>query len=145
MSWYRLRVVVPALLLATVLSSGCINGPVSPIRLVDAYCDDNGHFNFTVTSTEDEVSTVEYRWTLNDPKADMPVFQGEGEASVKRDEPVHVSVELENLDGGGEDYDSRFFVMYITVLKDGKRVVEYREQKSPYDWDYSTLPPRKTD
>jgi hypothetical protein len=31
--------------------------------------------------------------------------------------------------------------MYITIIEDGDTILEYREQKSPYDWDYSTLPP----
>ena len=91
-----------------------------------------------------QTADLEFSWTLNDPEADGPVFEGEGNCTIgpKGQNPISIIVDFNGTIG---DYDSAFLVMYVDVFEDGENVVEYRRQKSPIDFDYSTLPPTKKD
>jgi hypothetical protein len=135
-------VIISTMLMALIIS-GCINYEDSPIRIRDAYCDNNGAFNFSLENLDDDKLDIEYRWTLNDPKADAPVYKGQGNTTLQKDEVKHFSITIEDPEEAPMDYDSRFYIMHITIIKNEETIVKYREQKSPYDWDYSTLPPRK--
>lgn len=138
-------IVVSVLLAST---TGCIgNEDVDPtVRFLDVYCDNEGHFNFTLLNTHEESLDTLYHWALNDPEADMPVIEGDGNITLPVSIAQRIMIDLSsNLTEG---YDHRFFVMHIWVMwaQDGQMFgVDYRGQKSPYDWDYSTLPPERDD
>lgn len=124
------------LILLFVLISGCFQ----KVAIKDAYCDLNGHFKFTIQNPEDEEISLDYKWTLNDPMADEPIHKGEGLVTLQGLEEKNISVSIPT---GLHNYDARSYVMYIYLYLDGKQICKYREQKSPYDWDYSFLPPVK--
>lgn len=116
------------------------------VRFYDVYCDNNGHFNFTLVNTYDESLEVVYHWTLDDPRADRPVIEGDGNATLRSNVGTRTTVDLPA--NFSKDYDHRFYVMciYVRWEFDGLGLaVDHREQKSPYDWDYSTLPPTRAD
>jgi len=116
----------------------------------DAYCDNDGHFHFTIVSRTDETLDVDYSWSLNDPSADEPVLEGSGNAALLPESREDVGITFEesmyasawHYENMG-DYDARFFVMYVELGSNGDLISEYREQKSTHDWDYSVLPPIK--
>ena len=141
---------VLALMISVILpvTSGCLSfegdDASPPIKIVNAYCDKVGFFNFTLENRRDRTADVEYKWTLNDPKADEPVFEGEGNGTLGPLEYLMVSIPVD-FNGTLGDYDPAYLVMYVKVFEDGDKVFEYRRQKSPNDFDYSTLPPTPKD
>ncbi len=133
-----LAVGIFTLILLAVLSAGC-SGWVG-VAIKDAYCDFNGNFEFTIQNPGDEEVFLDYRWTLNDPMADTPLHEGEGTVTLQGLEAKTLSF---SVPSGLHGYDPRFYVMHVYLYSDGKMIREYREQKSPYDWNYSVLPPVK--
>lgn len=131
-----------------VIASGCLSWDGDPkdpsIKVVNAYCDNNGFFNFTLVNRANQTADLEFSWALNDPKADDPVFKGEGNCTIgpKDQKPIIIIVDFNGTIG---DYNSAILVMYVNVFVDGEKEVEYRRQKSPIALDYSTLPPTKKD
>ena len=154
------RLIIPVLLTVLLLPSmlGCDNNGTpddtdisSPafgfhpeVEILNAYCvyspssaELTFDFRFTLKNLKNEDIAVNYLWTLNDPSADEPVYQGEDNASLLAGEekPIIISIEPD------AKYDPRFYIMYISVYRGDAQMGYYREQKSTYDWDYSTLPP----
>ncbi len=112
------------------------------VRVRDAYCDPAGFFNFTLASTSSSPMAVECEWSLNDPKSDSSVMGGEVGATLNASEVRLLSIPI-TVEPGNGSYDPRFYVMHVTVRQGGAVLARYSEQKSPYDWDYSTLPPKR--
>ncbi|MFW9876274.1 MAG: hypothetical protein ACFFG0_24520, partial [Candidatus Thorarchaeota archaeon] len=106
----------------------------------DAYCDLNGKFHFTIVNLEENNNTIDYKWTLNDPMADRPVYEGNGSIDLIGSEEIELNF---SIPAGLKEYDARFYVMHITLNQNGESIYKYRKQKSSYDWDYSILPPVK--
>lgn len=130
-------VVWAVILIAIIAVLGWYLYEMDKVELRDAYCEENGPFRFTLVNNRDETVHLEYEWTLNDPEADEPVFKGDGEVDLGSMESQTIVVDINNTRG----YDCRFLVMYVDVYKDGEQVIDYRQQKSTYDWDYSKTPP----
>lgn len=133
--------------LLVVPASGCLDDGVGSrlVDLLDVYCDNNGHFNFTIRSNVDDALAVDYWWSLNDPMCDVLLMEGAGAETLNASAQSRVVILLDYRAGNREDYDARFYVMHVKVTHDGDTVARYDDQKSTYDWDYSTLPPTKRD
>ncbi len=114
-----------------------LNPPVS-IAIRDAYIDNQGQFVFTLQNDGPSDIAVTYKWHLDDPKANRPVYSGDGSITI----PASSSVRVVEVFPPKSEYDCRFLVMNVEVFKDNIKIALYREQKSPYDWDYSVLPPK---
>lgn len=108
-----------------------------PVSVRDAYLDNQGHFYFTLINNRYEALDLTYKWHLDDPKAGKPVYRGKGEIKL----PARSGFKVMETFIPINDYDQRFFIMNIEVFKGNTTVGSYNEQKSPYDWDYSTPPP----
>ncbi len=125
------------------------------VEIINAYCMDTTQslefpFRFTLKNLKHEEIEVIYYWSLNDPKADAPgsqknensplarQYQGQGKAQLPASGTRDVEIQIKKT----RDYDPRFYVMYVSVYRGNTQVGYYREQKSTYDWDYSTIPPK---
>lgn len=113
-----------------------LNPPIS-ITIKDAYIDNQGQFVFTLQNNGSSGIALTYKWHLDDPKTNKPVYSGEGSVTI----PAGSCVKVVETFSPKSGYDCRFFVMNVEVFKDGVKIASYREQKSPYDWDYSVVPP----
>jgi len=140
--------------LVAIVFAGCTgeneNIDKKVVKIIDAYCDNQGHFNFTLINRLDEEIIIEYSWTLNDPRADHPILLGNGKVTLVANEEKDIVTELnESLCIDEEhiefykEYDSRFYIMYIEIEHQDEIVYQYNQQKSTYDWDYSLLPPEE--
>jgi hypothetical protein len=135
----------------------------STAYVTDAYCDNNGHFNFTIVNSNMHEMRFTYKWHLDDPKANMPrnipdingftnnYYIGSGNITVPGNESVIIEIPL--IDD--PNYPMMNLVMDIELFDGNKSICHYREQK--YDgywdytqnkkingsWDYSTLPPKR--
>ena len=129
------------IILVVVVISALFGTFSSEATIKDAYCDLDGNFTFTIQNRTNNEILIDYKWTLNDPKADKPVYEGEGFTTLQSHEKKSFTFKIHK---GLQDYiDARYFVIYVYLYKDGKHICKYREQKSPFDWDYSVLPPVK--
>jgi len=157
---------IATIALLPVLLAGCTNGNAiiegllypapdynKEVEIVDAFCTYGEtsyfYFNFTLQNSKNEDIEISYQWTLNDPAADNPgaqegvndpaarMYEGQGTASLTASGTSQVQIKIEET----RDYDPRYYVMYVSVYRDGDLVGYYREQKSTYDWDYSVTPP----
>lgn len=153
-----------ALLPVLVVGCTCENtfGSASPyptpeydkeVEIIDAFCTYGEpsyfYFNFTLQNSRNEDIEISYTWTLNDPAADNPgalegindpaarMYEGQGVASLSALGTSEVIIKVEEV----REYDPRYYVMYVSVYRDGDLVGYYHEQKSTYDWDYSFTPP----
>ncbi len=137
-----------------IIGTGCgisINPRATPpvniydrqVDVLDVFCPygDSSEFpfRFTLKNLNNEDNDVSYTWSLNDPMADKPVYEGQGEILLPASGEKEVDIQIEK---NGE-YDPRGYVMYVYVYRSDKQVGYYREQKSTYDWDYSVTPPIK--
>jgi hypothetical protein len=109
-----------------------------PVLIEDAYCDLYSNFTFTLENKGGSDRYLKYEWKLNDPMAELPLYEEEGLAVLIPYESKQFTFETINP---LHKYDLRGCVIYITVYEDGRIINNYREQKSPSDWDYSFLPP----
>lgn len=143
----RRVVLLAAVVLLVVPIPGCLDDGVGSrlVDVLDVYCDNNGHFNFTIRSNVEDALAVEYWWSLNDPMCDVLIMEGTGDATLNGSARSQVVILLEYRAGNRDDFDARFYVMHVKVSHDGKTVARYDDQKSTYDWDYSRLPPTKND
>jgi len=121
-----------------VLASGCVSTLFGTVIVRDAYCDLDNNFTFTLENTGGSNRSVEYAWTLNDPMADTPLYRGEGSVILQPHESRTLTFKPE---GPTHEDALRGCVMCITLCTDGKEIYRYKEQKSPFDWDYSVEPP----
>ncbi len=96
-------------------------------------------FRFILKNLNNEDTEASYTWTLNDPMADEPVCQGQGEMILPASGEKEIEIQVKQK----VEYDPRFYVMYVYVYRDDKQVGYYRGQKSTYDWDYTVTPPVK--
>jgi len=117
--------------------AGCNGKPAisTDAELEDPYCDISGYFNFTVRNNETGEGTFKYNWSLNDPSADSPMHNGTGKVTLGglREKKISISIP--------DEYDCRYYVMHIRVYCGAEEVANFSGQKSPYDWNYSVLPP----
>ena len=135
-----------------IVLSSPVSGYNQEVAIADAFCIDSGAsfpFQFTLKNLVSQDIEVSYIWTLNDPKADFPgsqeginnpsarIYQGQGVASLSASGSKEMKINI----GRVREYDPRFYVMYIYVYRDGELVGYYSGQKSPFDWDYGTIPP----
>lgn len=115
------------------------------IEIIDAYCTYSSScqhqfpFRFTLKNLNAEDIDVSYRWTLNDPEADAPRYQGSGNTSLVANEKKEIEIDV-NFE---QPYNPCFLVMYVYVYCDDDLAAFYRGQKSTYGWDYSVTPPIK--
>jgi hypothetical protein len=126
---------------------------ISKVEISDAFCvpleSSEILFKFNIDYIGSSDIETKYFWSLNDPKADGPgfekgindplarVYQGQGLIVLRSSEETDIEIRLDRID----NYDPRFYRMYIDIYLDDELLIAYRAQKSPYDWDYSILPP----
>lgn len=91
-------------------------------------------------NNRNEAADLSYKWHLDDPKAKLPVYSGTGK--IRLDGKTSYDVVEQFIPRN--DYDQRFYIMNVEIFKDGSRVASYTKQKSPYDWNYTVLPPVRT-
>ena len=115
------------------------------VDLINVYCTygdiSKFQFHFTVVNRNKKDMEISYNWTLNDPKADRPVYQGSGHLSLSGSKKVSVLTNIEKT----VEYDPRFYVMHVSVFRYQSQIGHYQEQKSAFDWDYSVTPPVRLD
>jgi hypothetical protein len=111
-----------------------------PVAISNAYLDNEGHFYFTLMNKKYEAVDLIYKWHLDDPKAKLPVYSGTGKIKLNSRGSCEVVESFTPIN----DYDQRFYMMNIEVFDNKSKVGSYTKQKSPYDWDYSTSPPKNT-
>jgi hypothetical protein len=123
---------------------------LNQVYIKDAYCDNNGHFNFTVVNAGPSDLNLIYKWHLDDPKANSPrpihkpgqytqeYYTGSGDLSIPGNSNRTVVIPL--IDD--PNYPMMNLVMDIELFDGNTSIYHYREQKSTYDWNYSTLPPK---
>lgn len=126
------------LVCAIVLASGCTCTLFNTVIVRDAYCNLDNTFTFTLENTDGSNRSVEYVWTLNDPMADMPLYRGEGAVVLQPHESLTLTFEPDKI---AHKDALRGCAMCITLYTDGEEVYRYKEQKSPFDWNYSVQPP----
>ena len=142
------------------IASGCLSSDdddteedlIDDISVKDAYYA-RGYFNFTLVNDDNAAHEVNYKWTLDDPKAGIPVIEGDGEVKLgPNDETVIVNKvynytstvpRYEEWDWIMYDDEGDFLVMNVEIKSGGKFENIYREQKNRREWDYTTLPPYK--
>jgi hypothetical protein len=111
--------------------------------VLDAFCTygESSEFPFklTLNNLNREDLEFSYTWSLNDPMAYKPVYEGKGEILLADSGEKEVKIKVKEK----REYDPRFFVMYVYVYYGDKQVGYYRGQKSTYDWGYTVAPPVK--
>ena len=113
---------------------------IPSIEVKDAYIDNEERFIFKLQNKGDSEIEVSYRWHLDDPKANKPIYAGKGSVKIPAGDYVEV---VENFTPPASGYDCRFLIMNVDVFCNGMRIATYTKQKSPYDWNYSVLPPKQ--
>ena len=114
------------------------------VKVIDAYCvysiTSSFQYNFSLQNKSNDDIDAEYKWSLNDPGADAPRYQGTGSITIKGSdtEDISIAVEKNRLES-----DPRGYIMYVTIYENDEEIGYYRQQKSIYDWDYSITPPVK--
>lgn len=116
------------------------------VDITDAYCDNHGRFNwtnfyFTIVNNRSSDVNLTYKWELDDPKAGKPRssdLTGSGSVTVRGMSNYHVIIT--NLPP--HNYPPDGWVMNVELFEGNKSIYHYIEQKSTYNWDYSTLPPK---
>lgn len=109
------------------------------IRISDIYCNATGNLTFSLNNSLNEDVSLRVKWALLDPKAGEPVHNGSAVILLKPRSDITLVVDVDN-----GSYDARFYIMRIRLIEmpSGDTIGRYEGQKSPYDWDYSTEPPR---
>lgn len=145
-------IIIPAII--ATICTGCGIGfnprATPPVKLYDrqvdvlnvfcTYGESSGFpFKFTLKNLNNEDTEVSYTWSLNDPMADEPVYEGQDKTLLPASGEKGIAIQIEK-DG---EYDPRGYVMYVYVYRNDKQIGYYRGQKSTYDWDYSVTPPVK--
>jgi hypothetical protein len=114
------------------------------VKVTDAYCTysitPSFQYNFTLKNKSSDEIDAEYIWSLNDPMADAPVYQGTGTTTIGASDTEEISITVEKNQW---ESDPRGYIMYVTIYENGEEIGYYRQQKSTYDWDYSVTPPVK--
>lgn len=132
---------------------GCItiSPNTSKVTIIDAYCDNDGHFNFTVVNAQPSGLNITYKWHLDDPQADSPrpiwdhgysatkFYIGDGDLSIPGNSNKTVVILLPP----DPSYPQNNLVMDIGLFNGNISIYHYREQKSSYYWDYRSLPPKE--
>jgi len=125
--------------------SAPVNDYVARVAITDAYCVDTQSskfpFRFTLENLRGEPIDAMYFWSLNEPMADARYYQGQGDVLLPAFGTKEIEIQIK-VNSEYEEYDPRFYIMYISVYQENKQVGYYRGQKSTYDYDYSTLPPK---
>jgi hypothetical protein len=124
--------------------TGCFENKESEekdkIVIENAYCDLKGNFKFTIVNLRSENISLEFYWSLNDPMGDYVIYKDEGVVNLRVNErktlDFIIPFDLTN-------YDPRYFIMHIELFHNDKKIIDYEEQKSPFTWDYSVIPPIK--
>lgn len=109
-----------------------------PVTISNAYLDNEGHFYFTLMNNKYEAVDLIYKWHLDDPKGKIQKYSGAGRIKLDSKSSYDVMESFTPVN----DYDQRFYIMNIEVFKNESKVGDYTEQKSPYGWDYTILPPK---
>ena len=128
-----------------------INSEASKVTITDVYCDNNGSFVFTVVNSQLTTIDLTYKWHLDNPKANLPEvgqdtsgaytgynYTGNGSVNVPGNSSIVVVVPIPP----DSWYSLNNLIMDVELFKDNTSIYHYREQKSPYYWDYSSLPPK---
>jgi hypothetical protein len=145
-----LTILMVMLVTLTGFNSGCVLSEVmgqmglGKVKVIDAYCvysiTSSFQYNFSLQNKSNNDIDAEYSWSLNDPMADGPRYQGTGSITLKGSDTKDISIPVERIPG---DSDPRGCIMYVTIYENGEKIGYYRQQKSTYDWDYSVTPPVK--
>lgn len=145
-----ITILIALLLTLSSLISGCVISDVmgqmglGKVKVIDAYCvysiTSSFHYNFTLENKSDDDIDAEYKWSLNDPAADAPIYEGTGSIIIKGSDTEDISVTIEK---NRLESDPRGYIMYVTIYENDQKIGYYRQQKSIYDWDYSVTPPVK--
>ncbi len=121
------------------------------VYIKDAYCDNNGHFNFTVANAGPSNLNLTYKWHLDDPKANSPrpvhkpgqeateYYVGSGDLSIPGNSDRNIVISIYD----DANYPMMNLVMDVELFNGNSSIYHYREQKDTYGWDYSTLPPKR--
>jgi hypothetical protein len=135
-------VMIFALLLLTIAFTGCLGDDfedeVYYYELTDAYCDPYGNFTFTLENFDNEPIEIGYEWSLKDPDSRSQVFSDEGKIILEADEIRILTFKINN-----GTYDARYYIIRIYIDPERGDSEPYEVQKSPDEWNYSTLPPNK--
>jgi hypothetical protein len=134
--------IIIALILLSIAFAGCLENDLEDevyyYELRDAYCDPNGNFTFTLENYDDEPMGITYEWSLKNPESKSAVFSGDDNITLDADEIRIFSFEINN-----GSYDARYYIICIEIDPERGDTEPYEVQKSPDEWDYSILPPRK--
>lgn len=152
----RRSLLILSILIFIVSVCGC-NSPnpgILNVTIVDAYCDNNGHFNYTIANARSSDLIITYKWHLDDPKAGTPrpiwkngwtsdYYVGNGTVKVPGNGNQTVIIPLQD----DPNYPMMDLVMDVELFDGNTSIYHYREQKynGTYkgNWDYSTLPPKQ--
>jgi hypothetical protein len=142
----KLTILIVLLVILSSLNIGCKTfdsmGLADKVKVIDAYCvysiTSSFQYNFSLQNKSNDDIDAEYSWSLNDPSADGPRYQGIGAITIKGSDTEDISITVEKIQG---DSDPRGCIMYVTIYENGEEIGYYRQQKSTYDWDYSVTPP----
>ena len=85
-----------------------------------------GYFNFTIVNNEEVDYNISYKWKLNDPMAELPLFNGDGIIFVEAQDFEDISIYIQ-LNRTSEMYhDFEILVMYVDLYLDGELVYQFR-------------------
>ena len=134
--------IILVLFLLTIAFTGCFGDDfedeVYYYVLTDAYCDPFGNFTFTLENLDHEPMKIGYEWSLKDPESKSPVFSEDDKIMLEADEIRILSFKINN-----ESYDARYYIICINIDPERGDTEPYEVQKTPDEWDYSILPPKK--
>ena len=140
---FRKKLIVGILLIIILLP---LNHTFFTVTIEDSYTnktDDVIELNFGIKNYRLTPITVSYRFHLDEPMSQGDVFAGNGTVTIGPFSSVIITHEAASLTEEYYEIDPHFLIMNIEITENGLMIARYSEQKSPYDWDYSTLPPTK--
>jgi hypothetical protein len=132
------------IMLISIGLSGCVEedggdwDEVYYYELRDAYCDLNSNFTFTLENFDHEPMEIKYEWNLKNPDSKISVFSGKGNITLEGDEIRILSFKIEN-----KTHDARYYIICIDIDPERGDSEPFEIQKSPDEWDYTNLPPKK--
>lgn len=145
--------IILSIVYGTFFSPGATGNDSFTIK--DAFCDNDSwasYFIFTIVNAQSSDANLTYTWHLDDPKAQQPkcgqdisgaftdyYYIGHGSIIVPGNNSTIVVVPITP----DPWYPLNNLVMDVELFNGNKSICHYREQKSPYGWDYSSLPPTK--
>jgi hypothetical protein len=146
----KLTILMVLLIILSGFNSGCVISDImgqmglGKVKVIDAYCTysitSSFQYNFSLQNKSNDDIDAEYSWSLNDPGADAPVYQGTGTVTIKGSDTEDISIAVEK---NKYESDPRGYIMYVTIYENDQKIGYYRQQKSIFDWDYSVSPPVK--